>query len=112
MRLFLDTANMEEIKKGAKLGVISGVTTNPSLVSKEGIADYKSAIKEICAIIPGPVSAEVVAEGAAAMMAQARDIATWAPNVVIKIPATVDGIEVTSVLSKENIRVNLTLVFS
>ena len=112
MRIFLDTANMEQIEQAARLGVISGITTNPSLVSKEGIADYKSAIKEICAIIPGPVSAEVIAEKAGDMITQGRDIAGWSPNVVIKIPSTVDGIEATSILSKENIRVNLTLVFS
>lgn len=112
MRIFLDTANMEQIEQAARLGVISGITTNPSLVSKEGIADYKSAIKEICAIIPGPVSAEVIAEKAGDMIKQGRDIAGWSPNVVIKIPSTVDGIEATSILSKENIRVNLTLVFS
>jgi transaldolase len=103
---------MEQIEQAARLGVISGITTNPSLVSKEGIADYKSAIKEICAIIPGPVSAEVIAEKAGDMIKQGRDIAGWSPNVVIKIPSTVDGIEATSILSKENIRVNLTLVFS
>jgi transaldolase len=112
VRIFLDTANMEQIEQAARLGVISGITTNPSLVSKEGIADYKSAIKEICAIIPGPVSAEVIAEKAGDMIKQGRDIAGWSPNVVIKIPSTVDGIEATSALSKENIRVNLTLVFS
>lgn len=112
MRIFLDTANIDQIRQGARLGIISGVTTNPSLVSKEGIADYKSAIKEICAIIPGPVSAEVLAEKAAEMVEQAREVASWAPNVVIKIPATLDGIEATAVLSRENIRVNFTLVFS
>ena len=112
MRIFLDTANMEQIEQAARLGVISGITTNPSLVSKEGIADYKSAIKEICAIIPGPVSAEVIAEKAGDMIKQARDIAGWAPNVVIKIPCTADGVEATSTLSKEDIRVNFTLVFS
>ena len=112
MRIFLDTANMEQIKQAARLGIISGITTNPSLVSKEGIADYKSAIKEICAIIPGPVSAEVIAEKAQDMLKQARDIASWAPNVVIKIPCTADGIEATSILSKEDIRVNFTLIFS
>ena len=112
MRIFLDTANIDQIRKADKLGVISGVTTNPSLVSKEGLADYKAVVKEICSIITGPVSAEVLAEEAQAMIEQARDISTWAPNVVIKIPATTDGLEVTSALAKEGIKVNFTLCFS
>jgi transaldolase len=112
MEIFLDTANIEEIRQGAKLGVVSGVTTNPSLVSKEGTADYEAVVKEICAIIPGPVSAEVLVEGAEAMIKEARKIAAWAPNVVIKIPATAEGLEVTSALAKEKIRVNFTLCFS
>ncbi len=109
MRIFLDTANIDEIKQAAKLGVISGITTNPSLVSKEGVVDYEATVKEICSIISGPVSVEVVVEGAQAMIEQARRIATWAPNVVIKIPATADGLEATSVLKKDNIEVNFTL---
>ena len=112
MRIFLDTANVNQIRQAAKLGVISGVTTNPSLVSKEGLSDYETVVKEICSIIPGPVSAEVLAEEAQAMIEQARNIATWASNVVIKIPATADGLEATSVLAKENIKVNMTLCFS
>jgi transaldolase len=113
MRIFLDTANIEQIRQAAKLGVVHGVTTNPSLVSKEGgTADYQAVIKEICSIIPGPISAEVVVEGVEPMVEQARQIATWAPNVVIKIPATATGLEVTSILAKENIKVNFTLVFS
>jgi len=112
VRIFLDTANIEQIRNAAKLGIISGVTTNPSLVSKEGTADYQSVVKEICSIIPGPVSAEVMAEEAPEMIEQARSIATWAPNVVVKIPATMAGLEATSVLAKENIKVNMTLCFS
>ncbi|MFC2033961.1 fructose-6-phosphate aldolase [Chloroflexota bacterium] len=112
MRIFLDTANIEQIKHTAKLGVISGVTTNPSLVSKEGTADYQNTIKEICSIISGPVSTEVVVEGVEQMIEQARQISTWAPNVVIKIPATIEGLEVTAALAKENIKVNFTLCFS
>ncbi|MFH1662771.1 MAG: fructose-6-phosphate aldolase [Chloroflexota bacterium] len=112
MRIFLDTANIDQIKKGVKLGVVSGVTTNPTLVSKEGHKDYEAVVKEICSIVPGPVSAEVVVEGVSAMLEQAREIATWAPNVVIKVPATADGLEVTSALAKENIKVNMTLCFS
>ena len=112
MRIFLDTANIDEIRKGARLGVVSGVTTNPTLVSKEGLNDYKAVVKEICSIIPGPVSAEVVVEGTQAMLEQAREIATWAPNVVIKIPSTIDGLEVISALTRDNIKVNMTLCFS
>ena len=112
MRIFLDTANIEQIRKAAKLGIVSGVTTNPTLLAKEGMADYQAAIKEICSIIPGPISAEVLTEEAQAMVEQARDISTWAPNVVIKIPATAAGLEAISVLAKENIKVNLTLCFS
>lgn len=112
MRIFLDTANVEQIRQGVKLGVVSGVTTNPTLVSKEGHKDYKAVVKEICSIVPGPVSAEVVVEGVTAMLEQAREIASWAPNVVIKIPSTAEGLEVTSQLAKENMKVNMTLCFS
>lgn len=112
MEIFLDTANIEQIRQGAKLGVVSGVTTNPSLVAKEGTAEYQAVVKEICQIIPGPVSAEVVAEGVPGMIEEARKIAKWAPNVVVKIPATTEGLEVTSALAKEQIKVNFTLCFS
>ena len=112
MRIFLDTANIDRIRQAAKLGIISGVTTNPSLVSKEATTDYEAAIKEICTIIPGPISAEVLVEGVEPMIEQARRISTWAPNIVIKIPATTDGLEVTSKLAKEGIKVNFTLCFS
>ena len=112
MRIFLDTANIDHIRQGVRLGVVSGVTTNPTLVSKEGHKDYKAMVREICSIVPGPVSAEVVVEGVPAMLEQAREIATWAPNVVIKIPATAEGLEVTSALAGDNIKVNMTLCFS
>ncbi len=112
MRIFLDTANIDQIREGARLGVVTGVTTNPTLVSKEGLKDYRAVVKEICSIIPGPVSAEVVVEGVPEMLAQAREIATWAPNVVVKIPSTADGLEVISTLAKEDIKVNMTLCFS
>ena len=112
MRIFLDTANIDQIKQAAKLGIIGGITTNPSLVSKEGAADYEATSKEICSIIPGPISVEVLVEGVQPMIRQARQISTWAPNIVIKVPATTDGLEVTSVLAKEGIKVNFTLCFS
>ena len=112
MQIFLDTANIEQIRRGAKLGVITGVTTNPTLMMKEGLADYEAAVKEICSIISGPVSVEVTAEEIAGMLQQARTMAKWAPNVIIKIPATSTGLEVTSTLANEHIKVNFTLCFS
>ena len=112
MRIFLDTANVDQIKEGVKMGVVKGVTTNPTLVSKEGHKDYEAVVKEICSIVNGPVSAEVVVNDKEAMLTQARKIAAWAPNVVVKIPSTADGLEVISKLSRENIKVNMTLCFS
>jgi len=112
VRIFLDTANIDQIKKAARLGIISGITTNPTLVSKEKTADYETVVKEICSIIPGPVSVEVLTGGVEAMIKQAKQMAKWAPNVVIKIPATSEGLEVTTALAKEGIKVNFTLCFS
>lgn len=115
MRIFLDTANIDQIRQAAKLGIISGVTTNPSLVAKEGTADYETVVKTICSIITGPdssVSVEVVTEDAESMVEEARIKASWAPNVTIKIPATTEGLQAISALSKENIGVNMTLCFS
>jgi len=112
MRIFLDTANIEQIRQGVKWGIVSGVTTNPTLVAQEGKKDYQSIVKEICSIVDGPVSAEVVVEGAEEMLAQARDISTWHPNVAVKIPATPEGFEVTSILARDGIKVNMTLCFS
>jgi transaldolase len=112
MKIFLDTANIDQIRKAAKLGIISGITTNPTLVAKEKAADYQDIVQEICSIIPGPVSVEVLTQEIQAMKGQARKMAKWASNVVIKIPATAEGLEVTSVLAKEGIKVNMTLCFS
>ena len=112
MDIFLDTANIDQIRQAAELGIISGVTTNPSLLSKEATADYESVTKTICSIISGPVSVEVLAEDAEAMIEEARLKASWAPNVNIKIPITADGLKATSTLSEENINVNMTLCFS
>ena len=112
MRLFLDTANLEHIRHGARLGVISGVTTNPSLVSKEGKVNYKKLVQEICSIVPGPVSTEVISQDTAGMLAEAREIAKWAKNVVVKIPAGLEGTEATAALAAEGIKVNYTLCFS
>lgn len=112
MRLFLDTANVEHIRQSVKLGVISGVTTNPSLIAKEGSADYMAAVQEICSIVEGPVSAEVLSQESDLMIQEAREMSSWSPHVVVKIPVTAPGLEAISVLSKEGIRTNLTLCFS
>jgi transaldolase len=112
MKIFLDTANVEHIRHGVRLGVVTGVTTNPSLVSKEGRVDYRKLVQEICSLVPGPVSTEVLGRDIQTMVAEAREIAKWAKNVVVKIPASLEGVEAISVLSKENVRVNCTLCFS
>jgi transaldolase len=112
MQIFVDTANIDQIRRAAGLGVVSGVTTNPSLLSKEGTGDYESVVKEICTIIKGPVSVEVLSEDEEAMIAEARVKATWASNVNIKIPITEAGLRATSVLSAENVKINMTLCFS
>jgi len=112
MRLFLDTANIEHIRHGVRLGVITGVTTNPSLISKEGKVDFKRHVQEICSIVPGPVSTEVLSQDAATMVSEAKKVASWAKNVVVKIPASLDGVEATYQLAKEGIKVNFTLCFS
>jgi len=112
MRIFLDTANIDQIRHGVKLGVVSGVTTNPSLLSKEGRTDYKSSTIEISSIVNGHVSTEVLSQEPAAIIEEAREISSWSPYVVVKIPCTAAGLEALSVLSKENVKVNLTLCFS
>ena len=112
MEIFLDTANIKEIRQGARLGVVKGVTTNPTLLSRESTDDYETVVKTICSIISGPVSAEVLAEDTASMIKEARIKASWAPNVVIKIPATADGLEAITALSQESIKTNMTLCFS
>lgn len=112
MRLFLDTANIDQIRQAVKLGVISGVTTNPSLLSKEKKSDYKSSILEICSIVNGSVSVEVLSQETQEIIEEARDLSSWSPHVVVKIPCSTSGFEAISVLSKENIKVNLTLCFS
>ncbi len=112
MKIFLDTANIENIRQAAQLGVITGVTTNPSLLAKESTSDYETVTKQICKIVDGPVSVEVISEDAASIIEEARAKSAWAPNVNIKIPITADGLRATAVLKKENIKVNMTLCFS
>jgi len=112
MKLFVDTANIKEIEEAASWGIVEGVTTNPTLVSAQGKVDFKEIIQHICELIQGPVSAEVVSLDAENMIKEARQIATWSPHVVIKIPMTWEGIKAVKVLSKEGIKTNVTLVFS
>jgi transaldolase len=111
MKFFLDTANLEELRAGAKWGIVDGVTTNPSLIAKEG-KPIKDQIAAICDIVDGPVSAEVVAVEAKAMISEGRELAKIHKNVIVKVPLIRDGIEACSALSKEGIRVNVTLCFS
>lgn len=112
MRLFLDTANLDEIQKAAKLGVVSGVTTNPSLIAREGRSDLPGVIREIASIIDGPISVEVLSQDVEGMVREAKELSSWSPNVVVKIPVTEAGIEAISRLSREGIKCNLTLCFS
>ncbi len=112
MHIFLDTANIEQIRQAAKLGLISGVTTNPSLVAKEGPSNLKSRIIEICSLVDGSVSVEVLSLDVEGMIKEARELASWHKNVTVKIPVSEAGYEAVSVLSRENIKTNLTLCFS
>jgi len=112
MKFFLDTANLNEIREAASLGILDGVTTNPSLVSKEGNVDFKEHIHTICEIVKGPVSAEVTSSTTDAMVDQGRDLAKIHPNVYVKVPCLPDGIKACRILSGEGIHVNVTLVFS
>ena len=113
MKLFIDTANVEDIRKANDMGVICGVTTNPSLIAKEG-RDFKEVIKEIAEIVDGPISGEVKATtvDAEGMIKEGREIAAIHPNMVVKIPMTVEGLKAVKVLSKEGIKTNVTLIFS
>lgn len=111
MHLFLDTANLDEIREIAAWGVLDGITTNPTLIGKEK-HDFKKLVQEICKIVKGPVSAEVVATEPEGMITEGREIATWAPNVIVKVPLTPAGLQACSTLSKEGIKVNVTLCFS
>src|SRR5260370_6606081 len=112
MKFFLDTANLEEIRKAAALGLADGVTTNPTLISKEGNVDFKEHIAEICKLVSGPVSAEVTTADRDEMLRQGREYVKIAPNVVIKCPLTAAGLEATRILNEEGISVNVTLCFS
>ena len=112
MQLFLDTASIDEVRAAARFGVISGVTTNPSLLAKEGGVSYRQRIQEIAAVIDGPISAECVSRRADDLVAEARELASWHPNVVVKIPVDAEGLEAIHRCSREGIRVNVTLIFN
>jgi transaldolase len=110
VELYIDTANLDEIKEAHDLGILDGVTTNPSLIAKEGI-DYGKRLEEICAVVSGPVSAEVIATEYKAMLDEGKDRAKIAPQIVVKLPTTVDGVKACKALSDEGIKTNMTLCF-
>lgn len=111
MKLFIDTANVSEIKEAASWGIIDGVTTNPSLIAKEG-RDFAQVVKEICAIVDGPVSAEVLSPDAPGMLKEAEPLIKIHPNVAIKIPMTIEGLKAVKELSSQGVKTHITLVFS
>ena len=112
MKFFIDTANLEEIRKANDLGLLDGVTTNPTLISREGRSDFKDLLREICSIVDGPVNAEVVSLDADGMIKEARDLAKLADNIVVKIPLIEEGLKAVKALASEDIRSNVTLCFS
>src|SRR5688500_3885562 len=112
MRLFLDTANIDEIRHGVELGVLAGVTTNPSLIAKERGVPYRERVIEIAELVQGPVSAECVTRTAAELIEEGRQIAAWHPHVVVKVPIDEQGLQAMRQLSSEGIRINATLIFS
>ena len=111
MKFFIDTANIDEIKEANNMGMVDGVTTNPTLISKEG-RDFEEVIKEICDVVDGPVSAEVISTETEGMVKEARHLSSLRKNIVVKIPMTIDGLKAVQTLSKEGIKTNVTLVFS
>jgi transaldolase len=111
MKLFVDTGNLKEIEALAAIGILDGVTTNPTLMAKEG-GDYRKILKQICQTVQGPVSAEVVATDTAGMLREGRDLASIDPHIVVKVPFTKDGVKACKALASEGTRVNVTLIFS
>jgi len=111
LKFFIDTANIDEIKDASSMGMVDGVTTNPSLIAREE-GEFKDIIKEICSIVDGPVSAEVISLDYKGMVAEARELAKIGDNIVVKIPMTIEGLKAVKTLSSENINTNVTLVFS
>jgi transaldolase len=111
MKFFIDTANIDEIKDAHSMGMVDGVTTNPTLIAREG-RDFKELISEICEIVDGPISAEVISLETDSMVSEARDLAKIHANIVVKIPMTTDGLKAVRILTAEGIKTNVTLVFS
>ena len=111
MKYFLDTANVDEIRRLNALGIVDGVTTNPTIISREG-RNFEEVIREICSIVDGPVSAEVTGLTRNEMVEEARSISKWADNVIIKVPMTEEGLAAVHILSKEGIKTNVTLIFT
>lgn len=111
MKFFIDTANVKQIREVNDLGLLDGVTTNPTLIAKEK-RGFRETIEEICSVVKGPVNAEVIAPDTGGMLKEGREVASWAPNVTVKIPLTPDGMKATKILAAEGIKVNVTLVFS
>jgi transaldolase len=112
MQLFLDTANLDEIREAASWGVLSGVTTNPTLIAREKGADFKATISEIAELVDGPISAETVSLDADGMVREGVEFAAWHPSVVVKVPSTTEGLKAVYQLAKRNIRCNVTLCFN
>lgn len=111
MKIFIDTANLDEIRQAHRLGIISGVTTNPSLIAKEG-RNFREVVREICAVVDGPISAEVISLQAEEMVKEAAELVKIHPNVVIKVPMTAEGLTATHALNQKGVKTNVTLVFS
>ncbi|HQY19560.1 MAG TPA: fructose-6-phosphate aldolase [Ignavibacteria bacterium] len=112
MKIFIDTANLDEIREAAAMGILDGVTTNPSLVSKEGHKDFRSMLEKICAMVDGDISAEVVSTNCDDMLKEGRELAKIHKNIVVKVPLIKEGLKAVKVFSEENIRTNVTLCFS
>jgi len=112
MQLYLDTANLNEIREAASWGILSGVTTNPTLIAREQGVDFKATISEIASLVDGPISAETIALDAEGMLREGLEYAAWHPNVIIKVPSTTEGLKAVYQLAKRNIRTNVTLCFN
>ncbi len=112
MKIYLDTANLQEIEEAASWGVLSGVTTNPTLMAREEGADFEETVKKIASLVDGPISAETVSEDAGGMVQEGVEFAAWHPNVIVKVPSTIEGLKATASLKREGIRTNVTLCFN
>jgi transaldolase len=112
MQLYLDTANLDEIREAASWGILSGVTTNPSLIAREKGADFQATISEIATLVDGPISAETISLDAEGMVREGLDYAAWHPNVIVKVPSTTEGLKAVYQLAKRGIRTNVTLCFN